>query len=105
MKTRKSTLKLMAEYGCDPLWIEVSPYNLDLAGLPISCDLRDALYDWAKSFEDTFNTHDPSKSGFSTLEGKKAFEIEGASLFFRLKTELGCSFEVTSKIEAWMCKS
>ena len=29
MMTEKPILKLMAEYGCDPLWIDVNPYNVN----------------------------------------------------------------------------
>ena len=98
MMTEKPILKLMAEYGCDPLWIDVNPYNVNRLDLPISPDLRNALNTWAKDFEETYNPNDPRESEFSTLESRATFEAQGRTLLNRLKTELGCYFEIILRI-------
>ena len=95
MNKEKAQLKLMAEFGCWPTWIESSPYNVDPAALLISSDLRDALYAWEKQYDDTLKPDDPAASCFSSQDAEEAFKAEGAALLGRLKAELGDQFELT----------
>ena len=50
-------LKLMADYGCHPLWGTVDPEigDLDPASLPLSAALVADLAAWAEGFEATLD--------------------------------------------------
>jgi hypothetical protein len=89
-------LKLMADYGCHPLWGTVDPEigDLDPASLPLSAALVADLAAWAAGFEATLDPDDPAASGFATAEDAAAFRAEGERLAARLSAELGPDFEI-----------
>lgn len=95
MNIKANHLKLMAEFGCWPVWSDLSPYNIDPSDLPVSPELRDALYAWGRQYDDTFNPDDPASSCFSSQFMEEKFSTEGALLLNRLKVELGDEFELT----------
>jgi hypothetical protein len=76
------TIKLMADYGCFPLWEPSSEeYNVDPNGLPISEELKSALMSWADKYDVILNQEDPASSTFASNVEKKAFEKEGEMLY------------------------
>ncbi len=46
-------IKLMADYGCDPLWWagDHRVGNINLATLPLSQEIIQRLYNWADAFD------------------------------------------------------
>lgn len=94
--SKKRTLKLMAEYGCYPIWerTETGSDNIDPSDLPISFSLQETLTDWMRQFDATFNQDDPYQSGFHTTEAQIAFKTEGEKLLGKLKMELGDSYAI-----------
>jgi len=93
-------IKLMADYGCFPLW-ESSPGsvgNIDPNTLSISDDLKFRLEKWSHQYDSTLNPDDPLRSGFPSLDAKGAFEREGQLLAKLLGEELGSKFKVVIQI-------
>lgn len=83
-------LKLMADYGCFPLW-EASPGevgNVDPRSLPISDQLKERLYNWAESYDAILNMADPASSGFKNKDEEKMFVNDGMIIFRDLSEEL-----------------
>lgn len=91
-------IKLMADYECFPLW-DASPEgggrNINPDELPISSSLKDRLNLWALKYDNTLNRDYPPDSGFKSDEEENQFNIEGRSIFEKLKEELGGSYTVT----------
>lgn len=89
-------LKLMADYGCHPLWGTADPEigDVDPASLPISAGLVDDLAAWAATWDATLDHDDPAASGFATTEAAEAFRAEGERLAVRLSAELGVGYEI-----------
>jgi hypothetical protein len=93
------TIKLMADYQCSPLW-ENSPGrvgNISLDDLPLSKVLRIRLFDWACSFDETFNDSDPINSGFTDQGALSKFQLEGLELANLLQQELGENYSIKYK--------
>lgn len=88
-------LKLMAEYGCFPLW-GVSPEvgNIDPDELPISYQLKRDLDSWALKYDKTLDVSYPPDSGFLSESEEAEFRREGECLLERLKLELGAGYSV-----------
>ena len=90
-------IKLMADYGCDPLWWEESDEvgDIDPATLPLSEGTIKRLHTWASAYDATLNWSDPSdSSGFPSTEAEAAFESEGIMLWKQLQKELAPNYEV-----------
>lgn len=89
-------LKVMADYGCFPLWdaTPTGPRNLDPSELPISEDLAEELGRWAARYDRTLNRNDPPASGFPTSREHLGFVEEGRHLASRLAKELGSTYLV-----------
>ena len=92
----KNRVKVMADYGCFPLWsVEPSgPGNLDPRLLPISDELAGALISWSKEYDQTLDQSDPQRSGFSTTQGHGRFVETGRALAAALGVELGTDWSV-----------
>lgn len=91
------TLKLMADYGCYPLW-EILPdgvRNINPKELSISPKLMTRLNEWADKYDQTLNWEEPTKSGFAPPNAEKNFRDEGMSILEELKAELNSLFEIT----------
>jgi hypothetical protein len=90
------TIKLMADYGCWPLWEASSgPVgNIDPDELPISKGLKDRLKRWAADYDATLVVDDPASSGFATSEARSAFSAVGLRLGEDLEAELGSGARV-----------
>jgi hypothetical protein len=89
-------VRLMADYGCDPLWKQ-PPYGvgtLSPESLPISEPLRKALHDWASEYDRTLDRIYPPDSGFDTQEAANNFTATGYILLEKLKEELGSEYEI-----------
>ncbi|WP_370463638.1 hypothetical protein [Pantoea sp. B9002] len=89
-------IKLMADYGCYPLWGttpddfgDISPEDLS-----ISSNLKDSLYSWAKRYDAILNMDDPASSGFKDKEEEEKFIKDGYELARNLQDELGNQYEV-----------
>lgn len=94
------TIKLMADYGCFPLW-NVSPGevgNIDPGYLPLSGALRTDLIEWAKLYDQTLNLNDPLNSGFKSAQEEERFRQRGYKLGERLQAELGPEVKVVIKV-------
>lgn len=90
-------IKLMPDYGCDPLWWEGGDRvgNIDPATLPLSQKTIDRLQRWADTYDATLNWDDPANSpGFPNLEAEQRFEQEGIDLWQQLQKELPPHFKV-----------
>lgn len=81
-------IKLMADYGCDPIWA----MDDDLWGcfppedLGVSEELSAAIKEWAQHFEASLNSDDPGTSTWSEAD-IAAHEAKGRRLVLRLKLE------------------
>ncbi|MEA5531122.1 hypothetical protein VB638_16375 [Dolichospermum sp. UHCC 0684] len=89
-------IKLMADYGCYPLWWASSGKagDIDPETMPLSEGTISRLEKWADIYDAKLNWEDPNSSGFPTLEAKAAFEQEGISLWKQLQQELAPNYEV-----------
>ncbi|MEA5618540.1 hypothetical protein VB711_11930 [Cronbergia sp. UHCC 0137] len=89
-------IKLMADYGCYPLWW-VSPDkvgNIDPETLPLSQETITRLEKWEESYNASLNWEDPANSPDLSPEEEAAFEEEGISLWKQLQKELAPNYEV-----------
>jgi hypothetical protein len=81
-------IKVMADYGCDPLWaLDEERYGCfapDMIGL--SPELSADLNAWAADFDTSFNADDPA-AGVWSDERYAAHTAEGRRLAARLKRE------------------
>ncbi|MBD2567636.1 hypothetical protein [Anabaena lutea] len=89
-------IKLMADYGCYPLWWDSSDKagDIDPETMPLSKETISRLEKWADIYDAKLNWEDPNSSGFPTLEAKAAFEKQGISLWKQLQKELAPNYEV-----------
>ncbi|MFN6539639.1 MAG: hypothetical protein RM021_025280 [Nostoc sp. EkiNYC01] len=90
-------IKLMADYGCYPLWWVSSDKvgNIDPETLPLIPETISRLEKWAEVYDAKLNWQNPGDSvGFSSLEAEAAFENEGISLWKQLQKELLPNYEV-----------
>ncbi|MBD2777604.1 hypothetical protein [Iningainema tapete] len=88
-------IKLMADYGCYPLWwISANVGDIDPASLPLSQETISRLEKWAEVYDAKLNWDDPASSGFPTNQAKDAFEKEGIRLWKQLQKELAPKYEV-----------
>jgi isopentenyldiphosphate isomerase len=90
----ESTLKLMADYHCFPLWEEGGD-NIDPATLGLPLALATRLEAWADAFDSTLNMNDPMsplpmRAGFlgAGEDEDAAFEREGHALWWALRAAL-----------------
>ncbi|WP_375187156.1 hypothetical protein [Sphingobium yanoikuyae] len=94
-------IKVMADYGCAPLWWdEGSPEKMgDIQpdSLGLSDGLCADLWAWSKDYDATLNVDDPSRSGFRSSADEQAFEERGRQLTERLAGEL----EPEAKVRYW----
>ena len=93
-------LKLMADYGCWPLW-EASPGNVGNVApvdLPISDRLKERLAHWAAEYDATLDQNDPAQSGFESPMAEASFVARGLTLRDDLQAELGQCVTVTAQI-------
>lgn len=96
----KRRIKLMAEYGCSPLWVLEDGDLLSTPApedLPVSRALIEDICRWRDAFEATYDADDPRESGFGTKELWVAFDTEGQRLHRELKSELGDEWDIEYK--------
>jgi hypothetical protein len=83
-------LKLMADYGCWPLWDgrpdHVGP--VDPADLPITAELMHALKAWAARYDATLDCATPQQSGFANEAAAQRWIDDGQVLATQLRDEL-----------------
>ncbi len=82
-------IKVMADYGCYPLWAmddgkigPFSPYHLF-----VSLELENDLWAWAAEFDMSLNTDDPTNSKWPEERHRQHIE-QGLALARRIKSEL-----------------
>jgi hypothetical protein len=89
-------IRLMADYGCDPLWWnepdEVG--DIDPAQFPLHQETINRLYKWVQAYDARLNWDDPDNSPPLTQEELDNFEAEGISLWKQLRQELSPHYEV-----------
>ena len=96
------TLRLMADYGCQPIWESGGvPNNIDPADLHITPELRDALHAWQRRCDDTLDMETGYNSGFHTPEEAATFNADGEELRQRLQAELGSQFHIIHHPVSW----
>lgn len=89
-------IKLMADYGCYPLWW-MSPDkigNINPETLPLTQETITRLEKWEESYNAKLNWQDPGNSPDLSPEEEAAFENEGISLWKQLQKELAPNYEV-----------
>lgn len=92
------SMKLMADYGCHPLWEYLDGDlvdNPDPDDLPLRDGLKAALHDWAASYDRTLNQEYPPDSSFANPEEEEAFDTEGRRLWDELRAALGPEYRVS----------
>jgi hypothetical protein len=91
-------IKLMADYGCWPLWHVGEPGNLDPATLPLQPPTVERLLAWAAAFDASLDWANPPATTFGSATEERAFwaafEVEGIALWHRLRAELGPAYTV-----------
>jgi hypothetical protein len=89
-------IKLMADYGCYPLWWASSDKvgDIDPTTLPLSPKTISRLEKWADVYDEKLNWDDPASSSFPNNETRDAFEEEGISLWKQLQKELAPTYDV-----------
>jgi hypothetical protein len=87
-----NTIKVMADYGCWPLWKDE---NLDPDSLPLSSRLCEQLATWAERYDECLFDEYPPGSGFSSEGEAEKFVDDGRTLANMLALELGKEFAVT----------
>ncbi|MCZ7458903.1 hypothetical protein [Streptomyces sp. WMMC940] len=95
-ETESSDIRVMADYGCHPLWLtrendNVSPTDPQLGLTPI---LAERLSEWAQEFDRILCLDDPASSGFPSPEAEANFAESGERLARKLAQELGPSWKV-----------
>ncbi|MET3444033.1 hypothetical protein ABIC94_004842 [Variovorax paradoxus] len=93
-------IKLMADYGCFPLW-KAGPGeygNIDPRSLAISLKLQAELIRWADAFNQTLDAKYPSNSGFKNNDDELAFRRETLRLTELLRAELGPEYVVNAHL-------
>jgi hypothetical protein len=88
MPTSSRRIKLMADYGCSPLWDMINIYNIDPSHLQLSDTTQKDLDNWATQYDETLNHDDPPASNFKPPLSLKLFNLEGHRLWTQLKKEL-----------------
>ncbi len=86
-----TTIKLMTDYNCYAIWQSVDDSvfeNIDPKSLNISDDLFDKINNWEDEFENTFNSEDPSKSGFPDKDAEISHELKGVQIWKQLINEI-----------------
>jgi hypothetical protein len=89
-----NTIKLMADYGCWPLWWHDSVGNVDPSALPIRSETIGRLEAWAALYDSWLNFDDPLASQKPPAEELAVFEVEGVLLWSQLRKELAPQFNV-----------
>ncbi|RHX77450.1 hypothetical protein [Leptospira yasudae] len=92
-----TSLKLMTDYYCFPLWIKDSSNvfdNIDPEKLPISDILKKRLLSWSTLYDQILNLEDPASSNFKSEEDENRFYEEGESLWRLLQEELRGKYKV-----------
>ena len=95
-----TSLKLMADYDCYPLW-KASPGqvgNVNPEDLPLSTTLKADLLAWAGMYNATLNRNDPRQSGFKDEDQQEEFRKRGEELGERLNLELGPDYKVFLRV-------
>ena len=100
----KKTIKLMADYGCYPLWWveeeKVGAFAQRALGaiapseLPLSQETIKQLEAWANAYDATLNEDYPPDSGLASEQEAEDFERKGVSLWQQLCQELAPDYEV-----------
>ncbi|MGW6821597.1 hypothetical protein [Streptomyces sp. NPDC055005] len=97
MNSEITTVRLLADYECHPLWLtgdragDVAPDSPDMGLTPSLAEKLDA---WAGRFDATLVMDDPRLSGFPTEEAEHAFAQDGETLARQLAVELGPGWRV-----------
>lgn len=96
MSGRELVVRVMADYGCFPLWGGRAdhPGDLDPRLLPITSTLAADLLAWARAYDDTLDRADPAASGFPTPEHEAGFHRRGAELARELARQLPAPYRV-----------
>ena len=91
----KEKIKLMADYGCYPLWWISSEKmgDIDPETLPLSQQTINRLEKWAEMYDAKLDEGEPALSRFSS-NNEESFEEEGINLWKQLKQELASNYEV-----------
>ncbi|NET70393.1 MAG: hypothetical protein F6K62_05135 [Sphaerospermopsis sp. SIO1G2] len=89
-------IKLMADYGCYPIWWVGSGKagDIDPETLPLSKETINRLEKWADIYDAKLNWQDPGNSPGFSPEEEAAFENEGISLWKQLQKELAPNYEI-----------
>lgn len=94
------TIKLMADFGCWPLWDLDNSRDIDPETLPLSDPLLDDLDRWVELFEEDFEWAN-SASGEWEPAHLDRFEAEGVQLWRRLRQELRDRYRVVYYSSRW----
>lgn len=90
-----TTLKLMADYDCHPLWrVEEPMGDVDPTSLPIPRQLVASLHEWAATYDKTLDRANPIRSGFQDAESARAFDADGRRLWRELQQLLGPGYRI-----------
>ncbi|WP_328720930.1 hypothetical protein OHT52_16410 [Streptomyces sp. NBC_00247] len=90
-------LRVMADYGCHPLWIPDVPDNVSPhdPAFGLTAGLARKLEAWSDEFEAILVMDDPASSAFPSVEAEVAFCRTGEELARQVAAELGAAWRVT----------
>lgn len=87
-------IKIMADYGCLPLWDGEDVGEVDPDDLKISPQLKADFMTWADEYDSALNPEDGTLVGLLDEESRRIFNQQGLALSERLKKELGDEYYV-----------
>ncbi|QNP66531.1 hypothetical protein [Streptomyces genisteinicus] len=93
----KNRLKVMADYGCFPLWLpdEIDNIAPEDTRLGLTTDLVKRLTAWAAEFDAILQWDDPASSDFPSPQAEDEFAETGADISRAVAKELGQDWAVT----------
>jgi hypothetical protein len=92
-------IKLMADYGCFPLWYNESDKCGDInpESLPLTQSTINRLHKWSDLYNTFLDWSDPGNSPEVPDDVWEAFKQEGKELWKLLQLELGLDYKVSYK--------
>jgi hypothetical protein len=91
-------IRLMVDYGCDPLWWDEPDKvgDIDPETLPLQEKTIEQLHNWAKMYDKTLDWDNPADSpGFANKQEEETFEKEGILLWKQVQKELADQYEIS----------
>lgn len=83
------TIRLAPEYGCWPLWDDMTGDNIEPTDLSILPELAQRIRAWDDIFQAMLDPADPLNSAFPDPPNEAAWRDEGDAIFEALRSVFG----------------